>query len=282
MASAIIVTNPIQGTPTTQSVRDNFALASQEITALQNRGGTAANPLSIAHGGTGATSAANALAALGIPAGGNNTTFLRGDLQWATPPSGNGSGGGVVNQVNVTAPITGGGSAATVTLGMTSPLPLANGGTGHSASNLAALQTYLGIGSSSGFDGGPVATNLQVRNADPILAVERGTAFPTNLQTLGRIQLNGWTAANTWQSGAVISAQAVGNWSASSRSTSVTIEVTNGTDPRQSIRCNENGGVSIGNAAGTAPGNGELHCTGIRIGGNTLLQWLANQPNPWS
>jgi hypothetical protein len=35
MASAIITTNPVAGTPTTQSVRDNFATASSEITALQ-------------------------------------------------------------------------------------------------------------------------------------------------------------------------------------------------------------------------------------------------------
>ena len=37
MASAIDITKPIYGTPTTQSVRDNFHIASNEITALQDQ-----------------------------------------------------------------------------------------------------------------------------------------------------------------------------------------------------------------------------------------------------
>jgi hypothetical protein len=37
MASAINDTHPIEGNPTTQSVRDNFTIAKNEITNLQNQ-----------------------------------------------------------------------------------------------------------------------------------------------------------------------------------------------------------------------------------------------------
>lgn len=51
MASNIDVTMPVHGTPTTQSVRDNFAVAASEITALQ--GGMSGGPfLSLPDGGT--------------------------------------------------------------------------------------------------------------------------------------------------------------------------------------------------------------------------------------
>ena len=43
MPSAIDITKPIYGTPTTQSVRDNFHIARDEITALQDVADTHVN-----------------------------------------------------------------------------------------------------------------------------------------------------------------------------------------------------------------------------------------------
>jgi hypothetical protein len=63
MASAIDATKPVAGSPTTQSVRDNFATAASEITALQATAVT--TPVTVANGGTGSTSAAGALTNLG-------------------------------------------------------------------------------------------------------------------------------------------------------------------------------------------------------------------------
>lgn len=90
MASAIDATKPIAVNPTTQSVRDNFATARDEISALQSAGyitgnqnitlsgdisgsgtttiATTLSTVSVAKGGTGATSAPTALSNLGAVA----------------------------------------------------------------------------------------------------------------------------------------------------------------------------------------------------------------------
>jgi len=98
MASAIDATKPVTGSPTTQSVRDQFATAKAEITALQTAvggagtitgvtagsglsgGGTSGTvsvglvqPVPIASGGTNSTTAAAALTALGAVARAGDT-----------------------------------------------------------------------------------------------------------------------------------------------------------------------------------------------------------------
>jgi len=64
MTSQIDVTVPIFGSPTTASVRQNFLIASNEITELQNAAGLII-PLSVQNGGTGVTSLANNQVVLG-------------------------------------------------------------------------------------------------------------------------------------------------------------------------------------------------------------------------
>jgi hypothetical protein len=71
MPSNIVVTNPVTGNPTTQSVRDNFAIAATEISQLQATppgGGTPANPTATISGNV-----VNGVA----------TTYMRSD---AAPP----------------------------------------------------------------------------------------------------------------------------------------------------------------------------------------------------
>ncbi len=109
--------------------------------------------IDIAHGGTGASTAANARTALGIgnvgtfSTNGSTSAFLRGDGSWATPSSTPYTAGtGLTlnsNEFSVTTiPIANGGTGATTVagarnalgLGNTSgALPIANGGTGLSA-----------------------------------------------------------------------------------------------------------------------------------------------------
>jgi hypothetical protein len=91
MTSAIDPTVPVFGSPTTASVRNNFLIAHNEITALQNAVGITL-PLPVTSGGTGAAIVANAQVNLGILpiTGGSMTGLLRlsgnpTDILGATP-----------------------------------------------------------------------------------------------------------------------------------------------------------------------------------------------------
>ncbi len=137
--------------------------------------------IAVAHGGTGATTAANARTNLGIgnvgtfSTNGSTSSFLRGDGSWATPPgetytAGTGLTLSNANQFSVsTVPIANGGTGlnaspsmlvnlestaaddvmkASPRPGVTGVLPVANGGTG--ASTVAGARNALGLGNTSG------------------------------------------------------------------------------------------------------------------------------------
>src|SRR5215831_12150392 len=157
MVSAIDPTVPVFGSPTTASVRSNFLIAKNEITALQNAVGVVV-PISIVNGGTGATSAAAALTNLGaVPlAGGSMTGLLRfsgnpTDILGATPKQ----------YVDAYFPVA-----------------IANGGTG--ANN--ATQALLNLGAvgvnSPQFTGIPTAPTAPTSDASTTLAT---TAFVHNV-----------------------------------------------------------------------------------------------------
>lgn len=119
MTSNIDATKPTTGSATTQSVRDNFQTAKDEISALQSDV-TGKAPLVHAHAGTdissgtvpvarlpimvGATSASAGVAGIvPAPASGDEGNFLQGDGTWGLPPGSTGT----VTYVNIVPPSQG-------------------------------------------------------------------------------------------------------------------------------------------------------------------------------
>ena len=153
MASNIDPTVPVFGSPTTASVRNNFLIAKNEITALQNAVGVVV-PISIVNGGTGATSAAAALTNLGaVPlAGGSMTGLLRlsgnpTDILGATPKQ----------YVDAYFPVA-----------------ISNGGTGANNATQALLNLGAVSTNSPAFTGIPTAPTAPTSDASTTLAT---TAF---------------------------------------------------------------------------------------------------------
>jgi len=153
MVSAVDPTVPVFGSPTTASVRANFLTIKNEITALQ-AAGSLTLPVTVAAGGTGATTAPLALTNLGaVPlAGGNMTGLLRlsgnpTDILGATPKQ-------YVDSYF--------------------PVAIANGGTGANNANQALLNLGAVSTNSPAFTGIPTAPTAPTSDASTTVAT---TAF---------------------------------------------------------------------------------------------------------
>jgi hypothetical protein len=165
MTSAIDATKPITGTPTTQSVRDQFATARDEITALQA-----------------------AVAAQGVPTGGTAGQVLSKidttnyNTQWSTPTTGGGSGTvtSVAAGTGLTAspsPITGAG-----TMSLATPVSIANGGTNATTAGTALNNLGAAPLASPVFTGDPQAPTPAASDNDTSIATTAFVAGAANLR----------------------------------------------------------------------------------------------------
>lgn len=176
MTSAIDATQPITGTPTTESVRSNFLIAKNEITALQNTtvggpyvpiagGVTMTGSLTLAHDpglpaeaatkayvdankGTGPTGPAGPQGIQGPPgaAGATGAQGPAGATGAQGPPGPQGptgpAGAGTVRSITAGPGLTGGVITDAGTVALNIPVTIANGGT--NATTAAAALTNLG------------------------------------------------------------------------------------------------------------------------------------------
>jgi hypothetical protein len=210
MTSQIDPTKPIFGTPTTQSVRDNFSRAASEITALQNgmtnapflplAGGALGGALLLAADPTQATQAATKNyvdATLAGIAGGVyaplSSPHFAGVPTAPTPPTPDNSTaipttawvrnviatGGFVTSITAGQGLSGGTIATSGTIALVSPVTVANGGTQATSRNgaLDSLANASGttVGVLSRTSGGN--WNVSPAGAGTITAVNAGTGL---------------------------------------------------------------------------------------------------------
>jgi len=248
-----------EGPLASQPIRTNFNHAQTEITALQARTNVPAPP-------------------------NNTTTFLRGDNTWATPPAGT-SGGvtnavqGTANQISVT-----GGTTATATVALAAPSPVGSGTHGGAGQAITAMTvdgfgrvTHVTVGTTGGggWNGTDALTNpITSEGATGTNLTLRRTQAPTTAnQTLGIINLGAHSGtANV--NGVVFTAQSAAAWSGSSQSSLLNLDTREGGVPRRVAQFNEQGGINVGSASGTAPQDGQINVTGIRINGNDITHAL--------
>lgn len=158
MTSAIDPTVPVFGSPTTASVRNNFLIAKNEITALQNAVAITL-PLPVASGGTGSTTATGALTALGaVPLAGGVT--MTGLLTLSGPPTGNF------------------GAATKAYVDGFFPVSVSNGGTGANNATNALANLGGATTASPAFTGIPTAPTAPTGDSSTIIAT---TAFVHNV-----------------------------------------------------------------------------------------------------
>lgn len=136
MVSQIDPTVPVFGNPTTASVRANFLIAKNEITALQNQVGIGA-PVSVSAGGTGANNPAQAAINLNVlPLTGG---ILTGPLTLFGPPSNNND------------------AATKAYVDAYFPVSINNGGTGSNNATQARINLGAAPINSPNFVGNPTA-----------------------------------------------------------------------------------------------------------------------------
>lgn len=136
MVSQIDPTVPVFGNPTTASVRANFLIAKNEITALQNQVGIGA-PVSVSAGGTGASTPAQAAINLQVlPLTGGTLT---GPLTLFGPPSNNND------------------AATKAYVDAYFPVSINNGGTGSNNATQARINLGAAPINSPNFVGNPTA-----------------------------------------------------------------------------------------------------------------------------